>query len=422
MPTLSRNMTWRQLRDGVGSATAVIMALASLVLHTGIAQATDFHFQWTDGFLGEQAPTPRVEIIGSSLGGGGNIGVFSMAVTGTSGIPGRPEAGGDGRPEPVRGMGKGASDDPGKPQRAEPVPTDNSRLEGCSDASSGAAPTTKNPVVISSGEKIKQETDFLAFGQYGLSHQRTYRRNYPGSGMFGAYWWSSLSHPKLKTSGCFQSPDWGCLPTAVQVWKPDASGDVYQHVAGTDGPAVYSAVGSAAGGTLQFYPNLKWELTRERMTYTYSAAGYLKSISGPMGLWISFTYSTTTPSQLNKVTNRVGQSVTFTWLDGHVVSVTDPSGAVWQYTYNTLGLLETVTSPGTVPDVRRYHYDSPVSPSLLTGISINGVRYSTYAYDSAYRTKESGLAGGEERDTFVYGTNTTTVTSATGQATTYTFA
>src|SRR5262249_26844228 len=60
-------------------------------------------------------------------------------------------------------------------------------------------------------------------------------------------------------------------------------------------------------------------------------------------------------------------------------------------------------------------------PSLLTGIAINGQRYSTYAYRSDRRAVESGLTGGEERDTFEYGANTTTVTSATGQRTTYTF-
>lgn len=102
--------------------------------------------------------------------------------------------------------------------------------------------------------------------------------------------------------------------------------------------------------------------------------------------------------------------------------MTGPAGGIWQYTYNASGLLETVTSPGPLPDVRRYHYESPVSTSLLTGISINGVRHSTYAYNSTFRAVESGLAGGEERDTFVYGINTTTVTTATGQATTYNFA
>ena len=373
----------------------------------------------TLGFEAALAQTPDVvqlslvEVSGTRVAGSANRGVTVGSFWITQGPAGSTIR------RPRKPVGE---TDPGKSKRAEPVPTDNSKLEDCNSSSSGSTPTTLNPVVISTGEKIKEETDFLSFGQYGLSHQRTYRRNYPGSGMFGAYWWSSLSYPKLVTSGCFSSPDWGCEPTTVQLWKPDGSRDVYQHIAGTDGPALYSAAGSTSGGTLAYFPTVQWVLTRDRTTYTYSTAGYLKNISGPMGLSIGFTYSTTTPSQLLRVTNNVGQSVMFTWSAGHVVSVTDPAGGVWTYTYNATGLLETVTSPGAVPDVRRYHYESPVSASLLTGISINGVRYSTYAYNSAYRTIESGLAGGEERDTFAYGTNTTTVTSATGQATTYNFA
>ncbi len=84
-------------------------------------------------------------------------------------------------------------------------------------------------------------------------------------------------------------------------------------------------------------------------------------------------------------------------------------------------MLETVTSPGSPPDVRTYYYEDSRDPKLLTGISINGVRYSTYRYHADKRVSESGLAGGEQRDTFSYGTNSTTVTSAAGQPATYTF-
>ncbi|KNZ32430.1 MAG: hypothetical protein AD742_11775 [Methylibium sp. NZG] len=276
-------------------------------------------------------------------------------------------------------------------------------------------------MIIATGEKLKTETDFLSFGQYGLSQQRTYRSQSIGQGMFGPYWWSSLSYPKLSPSGCIRTPDYGCVPTSATVWRPDGAADVYRHIAGTDNPYTYSASGSASGGTLTHYPGLQWVLKRDRHTYTYSANGYVQNITGPMGVSLGFTYSTTTPSQLIRVTNKVGQTVNFSWSGGRVVSVTDPAGGIWRYTYNGTGMLETVTSPGTSPDVRRYHYESSVSSNLLTGVSINDTRYSTYGYQSDRKTILSGLAGGEERDTFAYGTNTTTVTSSTGQPTTYTF-
>jgi RHS repeat-associated protein len=63
---------------------------------------------------------------------------------------------------------------------------------------------------------------------------------------------------------------------------------------------------------------------------------------------------------------------------------------------------------------------------LLTGVSINGVRQTRYSYHADKRVAESGLATGEEKDSFVYGSNaagerTTTLTNARGLPTTYTF-
>ena len=58
-------------------------------------------------------------------------------------------------------------------------------------------------------------------------------------------------------------------------------------------------------------------------------------------------------------------------------------------------MLASVTSPGASPDVRTYHYENSADRQLLTGISINGVRYSTYKYYADKRVQESGLAGGE---------------------------
>ncbi|MBK6865532.1 MAG: hypothetical protein IPG91_19475 [Ideonella sp.] len=125
--------------------------------------------------------------------------------------------------------------------------------------------------------------------------------------------------------------------------------------------------------------------------------------------------------QLERVTDAAGRSVILTRTNGRVTAVTDPAGQVWTYGYDGNGMLTSVTSPGASPDIRSYHYESSVAWWLLTGITINGTRYSTYSYYADQRVKESGLAGGEERDTFAYGSNQTTVTSAAGLATTYQF-
>jgi RHS repeat-associated protein len=87
-------------------------------------------------------------------------------------------------------------------------------------------------------------------------------------------------------------------------------------------------------------------------------------------------------------------------------------------------MLGKVTSPagGQLPqDVRQYHYEDTTDSTLLTGISINGTRYSTYTYYPDKRVKSSMLSDLQTNDTFAYTANTTTVTDAYGQPTTYTF-
>ncbi|UUZ48497.1 DUF6531 domain-containing protein [Massilia sp. B-10] len=45
---------------------------------------------------------------------------------------------------------------------------------------------TKNPVVVGTGEKFKEEQDFYTAGPYGLDLKRTYRSGQPAGGIFGA--------------------------------------------------------------------------------------------------------------------------------------------------------------------------------------------------------------------------------------------
>lgn len=129
--------------------------------------------------------------------------------------------------------------------------------------------------------------------------------------------------------------------------------------------------------------------------------------------------------RVSRITNVAGKFIELGWgTNGRVATVKDASGNIWTYGYNGGGMLTNVTSPttaGQTADMRTYHYEN-ADPTLLTGISINGVRYSTYAYQADKRVLQSSLAGGEQSDTFAYGVDTTTVTSALGQPTTYTFA
>jgi len=135
------------------------------------------------------------------------------------------------------------------------------------------------------------------------------------------------------------------------------------------------------------------------------------------GLQLQLIY---TGTQLVEARSPNGAVVKFAWTNGRVSALTDPSNQIWRYTYNGNGMLATVTSPGADPDVRTYHYESPYGSHLLTGISINGVRYSTYAYYADGKVQYSSLTNGE-RDDFSYTATTTTITNERGQPTTYSY-
>ena len=311
------------------------------------------------------------------------------------------------------------------PSQLAKAASENNSSTNCSDDPS--SPKSGNPVILATGEKFKVEQDFLTANQFGLSLSRTYRSfNAAPSGMFGPKWLSAFAYEPLNWSGCYNSPDnpGVCVPVDVVFKEPDGATYTYSH-GRADGDGNYSVRGSAAMGRLTYVgPGLGWKLYKDRKTYTFLANGAIQRVSEDGGgRSLTFEYGTYA-DRPSRVSNGYGQSVSFTWdpVYGRVTQLTDPDGKVWTYAYDANRMLSTVTSPGPSPDVRTYHYENAADRTLLTGISINGVRYSTYKYYADKRVQESGLAGGEERDTFVYATNQTTVTSAAGQPVTYTFA
>jgi len=156
------------------------------------------------------------------------------------------------------------------------------------------------------------------------------------------------------------------------------------------------------------------------ITYSYDGAGNIYSVTYKNGS--SITFDQISASKL-KISHSGGQWVELNLgANGRVANLRDPSGNTWSYTYNQAGMLIKVISPGSDPDIREYHYEetsAPAANTLLTGISINGVRYSSYQYHLDGKVKQSALAGQEEVDNFAYGFNQTILTDARGQSTTY---
>ncbi|NHZ38098.1 RHS repeat-associated core domain-containing protein [Massilia rubra] len=338
----------------------------------------------------------------------------------------------------------------GAPVKAAPPSKDNSNKE-----SEESCKSTDNPVVIATGEKHKDESDFESQGLYGLSLTRTYRSRHAEGRLFGKHWLSSLDPPKLVRATCFiPSPGWQCVPQSITHVDENGSSYVYTYAGngplerpndattppgGQTNPGANPPPGSPPPARPnEFYyrtgensPKLTWKagtqliLNRNKFIYRFDAQGRVLSIatlSGALLRGYDYTpWDAPGGSRLSAIRNAPGQSVKLSWgANGLVSKVQDTNDAIWDYQYNAQGMLTRVTSPGAGPDLREYHYEAP-DPTLLTGISIGGIRYSTYSYHADRRIHISALAGNEERDVFNYGDKLTVVSDARGQETHYRF-
>jgi YD repeat-containing protein len=129
-------------------------------------------------------------------------------------------------------------------------------------------------------------------------------------------------------------------------------------------------------------------------------------VTDPAGHQLVFSYDQS--GRLSKVFDPAGNPFVYGYdlfVGGHLISVTYPDAKVRGYLYN-----ETVNTSGAN------------LPFALTGVTDeNGGRYATYKYDSSGRAMSSEHAGGADKVTLSYATNTTTVTDALNTSRTYTF-
>nr|WP_229507109.1 RHS repeat-associated core domain-containing protein [Pseudoduganella rivuli] len=295
------------------------------------------------------------------------------------------------------------------------VPQYNSSLEPPSCPVAGQQtvpstnPSTTRPVVIATGEKFKLERDFVAGTSSGLSMERTYRSKSKGGKMFGPNWVAGIEYPDLILgTNSITATDQMGAQYVLNKQAPPPGGF-------PGGISVYSG----SYGDIVAYPNSGgYILTKGDYKYYYDSNGLINRLATANGtVLLNFGG--------NVIVNGAGQAMQLTWSNGRVTQITDPNGRVWQYAYNANKMLVKVTAPvdpasGAPADYREYFYED-ADPTLLTGIAINGVRYSTYRYDANKRVIDSALAGRNEFETFVYGTNYTDVTDARGQTTRYTY-
>lgn len=278
---------------------------------------------------------------------------------------------------------------------------------------------TTKPVEIATGNKLLPELDFLVPpSNRPLEISRTYNKSLDRVGAFGKHWASSIEYTlNFDYSGtqCAGRLDGVSACSAstqplTRILANGTSGFATSFAKGSDGiwrDPNGSEIADLAGG---------WKLTHKNGEYeTYDSYGRPLTVRDERGIGLTYAYVS---NKLSFITHSSGRSIQVAWTGTKITSVAAPNGALYAYTYDAAGYLSTVTYPGNL-GVRTYHYENAAQPGGLTGISINGVRYSRYAYDAQGRAAWSGLEGDIEKSIFTYDPNFTDVKNALGQTTRY---
>ena len=273
--------------------------------------------------------------------------------------------------------------------------TDASRGDGpCGD---GSNPSSGNPIVLATGNKVETEVDFESAGEMPLTLGRTYDHFWKYVGLFGKHWVSTFDYSLV----------WQNNDALIFAQRPDGRRIKFVRVGASnlwdeDKPSPVAYILKNADGTYTHY-------TESLATETYDGGGKPLTIANAHGIAWTYTYTNDYPT---KITHTSGRYVTLGWTAGQLTTVTDPAGNAYTFTYtaNAFGSgihrLASATRPGTTGDPATaitYFYEDPRYPGGLTGKAYNGVRYSTFGYDDQTRATSSQHAtGGIDHYAYVY--------------------
>jgi len=290
-------------------------------------------------------------------------------------------------------------------------------------------PLLANPINAATGNKAERAVDIEGSARSLLRFERFYNSRNSGivHGPVGRNWTHTFStHLVVANAGGFDG---------AFVYRPDGSGHYFALVNGnyeSHSAPTWTLSTSGSDWTL--------DLDGEGIE-TFDSAGRLITIDHPYKPDITLNYDNV--GRLESVVEATGRQLTFEsdW-NFRVTAVTDPSGARWQYLYDSLSidpseevvnlgwsnLTEVIlpdATPGDDTDNPRvkYIYDDRDHLSGLTGIiDERGNRVSTWAYDDLGRAILSEHAAGTDNHMFTFNADgTTTVTDPQGAVRTYSF-
>lgn len=188
-------------------------------------------------------------------------------------------------------------------------PAEAKTAEPPADQDTKTCPATQNPVVVTTGEKIKDETDFVSIGEYGLNLTRFYRSKQSSGKMFGPNWLSNLDAAKISASGsCSVITEEGlCVNQYATLTQPNGVKFTYRFKFDMGGSYSFTSKDSAQAGELQYVAGGGWMLTKGSVTSWFDDAGKILSIADNAGAELYYTYGAN--DRLASITNAAGKSV-----------------------------------------------------------------------------------------------------------------
>lgn len=274
-------------------------------------------------------------------------------------------------------------------------------------------PLVANPIFVATGNKFESVTDYTTAGQNPLVFVRYYNSlgasyaplgtaNYSGLigyvaapfATLGTGWRSNYEQNLTIVNS-------GSTPVAVAAQR--ASGQVIKFVwtgsvwqGDSDISVTLSQSGSTwtltdTDDTVETYTNVN--STYALMTAIQARNGYTKTLiyNGGSGVIANGN------NMLTSVVDSYSRTLSFTYQNGLLNTVTTPDGLVLTYGYNSSGLNPGVTdrlalvSYSTSPVTSQtYLYENTSFPFALTGIiDENGNRFATWVYDLSSRATSS---------------------------------
>lgn len=313
----------------------------------------------------------------------------------------------------LRPEGSGSGGGPRNGVRAGEI---SSRVE---DQQQSSCDATDRPVIISHGNKVLPELDFMAGEDTPFGLGRVYDSSNNLQGAFGQRWASNIDYGLVFEHSTTQCTATLYATTACST-TPTGLTKVYIRRPG-GGRVSLSLVGGSwkdgAGRYELTQQGSNWVLwTQEGDIETYNAGGQPISTRDEGNTGLNFIYDGS--GKLTQVAHTSGRSMGLTWTSNKVTNVLGPNAKNYTFAYSAQGYLQTATLPDGLGQ-KTYHYEVTGKPWLLTGVSVDGVRKTRYSYYADGRVQESGDEDGGHTSTFSYGTNATSVTNALGQTKTY---